>query len=200
MLGNFSGAVDLGLILVFLIFFITTFSRLSLAWMVPAELQTIPLCIFCLSGLFVFLQPGCQLLPSILPSQEAWDTAVESHRGSFSAYSKVVTIFLHPLGRLPHSLSYFRHSSAASGTLCMGRVFSEVTGLSWTCVRAWFATWISSYSQSVMGNASTFMAILFSEVILLHWQYGRHIPEAKKKALASFCWWMLNIFLKKIRS
>lgn len=168
--------------------------------MAPAELQTITFCIFCLSSLFVFLQPGCQLLPSILPSQEAWDTVVESHRGGFSVYSKLGSIFLHPLGRFPHSLSYFHHSSASSGVLCMGRIFSEVTGLNWTCVRSWFATWISSYSPSVMGNASTCMAILFSELILLHYQYGRHIPEAKKEALASFCWWMLHIFFKNIRS
>lgn len=91
-----------GLIASFLIFFITTFSRLSLAWMAPAELQTTLLCIFCLFGLLCF--PAAWLSASPINSSytRTWDTVVESHEGDVSAYSRVGT-FLLPLGEFPHS-------------------------------------------------------------------------------------------------
>lgn len=77
-------------------------------------------------------------------------------------------------------LSYFDHSNASSGTLCIGRLFSEVTGLNWSCVRVCKICYMdSSYSPSVMWNASTCMALLFSEVLLLDGQHGRHIWSQK---------------------
>lgn len=73
----------------------------------------------------------------------------------------------------------------------MDRIFSDITGVNWGCPRA-----CRIYYVDILTLISC-MALLFSGVILLGWQSGRHTLEAKKEALASFCWWMLHIFLKK---
>lgn len=184
---TFEGAIDLGLILVFLIFFIAVFSRLSLVWMAPAQLQTSFLRIFRLSGLFSY-------------------SLVVSFSHQFSLHKRLGILWsrapeevsLHTV-RWEPSLFFWESSLILSPTFIILELFldpcawveSSVRSLAWTGhvrgpVR--FATWVSFYSPLVMWNASTWMALLFPEVILLDWQYGRHIPEAKKEALASFCW------------